>query len=73
MLALASTNHALDRLVAKAFKRALAEQRLDVAGHLLMALERLERGGPHEATLDDAYMTMCRKPASEPLRKRQAT
>jgi hypothetical protein len=72
-LALASTNHTLDRLLAKAFKRALAEERLDVAEHLLMALERLERDGPHEATLEDAYLTMCRTPASEPLRKRQAT
>lgn len=58
-------------MVAKAFKRALAENRLDVAEHLLLALERLERGGPDEAALDDAYFTLCGKPVSKlPKRRR---
>jgi len=59
-------------MVAKAFKRALAEDRLDVAEHLLLALERLELGGSSMAALDDAYFTMSGGSLSEVSRKRRA-
>lgn len=49
----------LEEVILVAFKRACALENVDVADHLLRALEAIERD-PHEnVILGEAYLSMC--------------
>ncbi len=52
----------LERQILEAFTRAHGEGRLDVAEHLLRALETLQRDRLAGAELNEAYLTVCRCP-----------
>jgi hypothetical protein len=54
----------LEQQILEAFTRAHDKGRLDVAEHLLQALEALQRDGLAGAELGEAYLTICRCPRS---------
>ncbi|WP_225769706.1 hypothetical protein [Inquilinus sp. Marseille-Q2685] len=53
----------LEEGVLRLFKRSCREGRLDVAEHLLHALEQLEQQDRSDLTLDDAYLAVADLPA----------
>ena len=56
-----AARRSLDHKILAVLKDAIAEDRLDVAEHLLQALEVLE-GGPHPgSSLADAYLLIARQ------------
>lgn len=59
----------LEEGVLSLFKRSCREGRLDVAEHLLQALEQLGRQGRSER-LEDAYLAISTVPAKTRPRKR---
>lgn len=54
----------LERQILEAFTRAHGEGRLDVAEHLLRALETLQGDRLAGAELNEAYLTVCRCPGT---------
>ncbi|MEX4010018.1 hypothetical protein [Neoaquamicrobium sediminum] len=63
---MASDDRILAEAILDAFRIALTEQRLQVAEHLLMALERLERDGCCHACPAKAYKLICGDEVTNP-------
>ncbi len=53
-------SHALGDAILSVFKQACASERIDVAEHLLRALEALEDEPRRNAALGEAYLALCR-------------
>jgi hypothetical protein len=62
-----AARHSLDERILAVFKRACAEDRMDVAEHLLRALETLDGDPKPNTPLGKAYLTVA---AAERCRKR---
>ncbi len=54
----------LEERILIAFQQAFVDDRLDVAEHLLRALERMQTGERVTAALGDAYLMLDRRRAS---------